>query len=147
MARTPISGKNKYGLTKEHHKFIVKMIDNGLDLDKTFKEVGHKYSEAHCSTFLARRPYLKRFIYEYMKKAVGPTIEWKLEKLKKVVDETIPDGDWDGKQDIRSGISAISELNRMQGHYSADKLVTTNVNVDLDIESAKKLVGKYEREF
>ncbi len=60
--------------------------------------------------------------------------DWKLRVLEEIAME--------GENGDR--IRAISEANKMQGHYAAEKLVTTNFNVDTDIQSGIDLVQKQE---
>jgi hypothetical protein len=93
----------------------------------------------------------------YQKKEIQEVeldFNFKLGKLKMLIDELLPD-DLGSRlkssltnyklrncltRDIATALSAIAESNRMQGHYSADKHLTTNVNMDLDLEHAKQVM-------
>jgi phage terminase small subunit len=79
-------------------------------------------------------------------------MEWgfedKLKKLKKVADIAIPDEAKTIKELApTAGIAAIAESNKMQGHYSAEKIVQTNVNVDADLQQVAELLEKYRKEY
>jgi hypothetical protein len=97
----------------------------------------------------------KRNAQQYVKSvamAAGCKIGWeyeeKLKKLKLVADLAIPD-DAETIEDIhhQAGIAAIAESNKMQGHYSAEKIVNTNVNVDVDLQQVHDLLEEYKREY
>lgn len=86
------------------------------------------------------------------------TPDWKVNKLVKVVERHIPDelpesvemmGE-DGKPvlrignqpDARTGIAAIAELNKMQGHYAPTQNQNVNVNVSADMKEAKEIAAR-----
>lgn len=90
---------------------------------------------------------------------------YKLKKLKMLIDNLIPE-DFGERlknsltnyklrncltRDVAVALSAIAESNRMQGHYSAEKILSANVNMDLDIEHAKQvmrdLIAENKKEF
>ena len=60
------------------------------------------------------------------------TAEWKLEQLKKIVVAVIGDGTNINMRYANTAIAAISESNRMQGHYAPDK-IDVNIKSDPDI--------------
>ncbi|WP_218813990.1 hypothetical protein [Rickettsiella endosymbiont of Dermanyssus gallinae] len=73
---------------------------------------------------------------------------WKLEKLKQIVDTFLPAGsDFLEAKDVNSAIQAIAEMNKMQGHYAAEKHMNLNVAVDTDIEQLEKLIEKYRKDY
>jgi hypothetical protein len=78
---------------------------------------------------------------------------YKIYKIKRVIDDFIPD-DQSMELDSRKvavALSAIAESNKMQGHYSAEKILTANVNMDADLEQAKHvmldLIAKNKRDY
>ena len=44
-------------------------------------------------------------------------------------------------------IQAIGEMNKMQGHYAAEKHVNVNMNVDGDIKKLENLIKKYRKDY
>ncbi len=57
---------------------------------------------------------------------------------------------YDCKDDDRErgvALKAIAELNKMQGHYSAEKHIIVNLNADADVEITKALVKQYKQEY
>jgi hypothetical protein len=78
---------------------------------------------------------------------------YKIYKIKRVIDDFIPDDrtkELEAKQ-VAVALTAISESNKMQGHYSAEKVLTANVNMDADLEQAKQvmldLIEKNKKEY
>ncbi len=75
-------------------------------------------------------------------KKYGSELEWKVAKLRQVAEVAIPDEELT-KEDLKyvgHGVDALKELNKMRGHYSPDKLVTVNVNIDVELEESNKLL-------
>lgn len=64
------------------------------------------------------------------------SFEWKLQKLYDVIDFLVEQAAQGNTRNIASIVSALAELNRMQGHHAA--VTTLNVNVDQD-EYIKRL--------
>ena len=63
------------------------------------------------------------------------TFEWKVKKLVELVELCTP-STAESHKDTNPGstISAISELNKMQGHYAPDRSVTASLNIEGDPE-------------
>lgn len=74
--------------------------------------------------------------------SLGVTLEYKVGKLKKVVDISIPEEEGQ-KLMGKTGIDAIAELNKMQGHYAAEK---KEVKVEMDLDEAAEIVEDAKRE-
>ena len=73
--------------------------------------------------------------------------EWKLKKLKQVVDTFINDAACLTPKEVSTALQAIAEMNKMQGHYSAEKHVTINVNADPDLQQIESLVNQHAKEY
>jgi hypothetical protein len=71
------------------------------------------------------------------------TREWKLRKLKLIVDLCVPDLAA-RKEEINAsgGLNAIAEINKMQGEYPAEKKQVMNLNMDADIGTITKMVNE-----
>jgi hypothetical protein len=68
-------------------------------------------------------------------KLVKGSAPWKRKRLIKIA------GSLKDKIDIKTAksvITAIAELNKMDGHYSAEKVINHNYNADTDLEELKK---------
>ena len=71
---------------------------------------------------------------------VPVTFESKLSDLDHIMKQSIhPE---EGTPDFNTGIKAIAEANKMQGHYAPSESKSLNVNVDIDSGDAKDLFSK-----
>lgn len=102
-------------------------------------------SPDRAASYLLRTKRIKDYLHKQQSRVVSApiTIEYKLDKLKTVVDQFIPDSDLKVNE-VKVGISAIAELNRMQGHYAPDK--SMNLNVNADAQATKELIERLESE-
>ena len=125
-------------ITERQKIFAENYVINGLNAVRAAKCAGYKGCEKTAHLLLQRKN-IQRYIDQLLHKirAEGATFEWKVSKLIQAVDTSIND------TEVKStGIAAIAELNKMQGHYSADKVVTAHINIDSDIERGKALVNR-----
>lgn len=149
-----MSKRKKY-LSEQERKFCISYLTNGQVMQKAALAAGYSEQYALKNSFrLLQKPDVKDYIekrLEQMDKELGVTFEWKVKKLKNVVDRAIPDDEIESDLAATVGISAIQELNKMQGHHSAEKHVTTNLNVDTDVENVKTimdgLIVKHEKTY
>ena len=82
------------------------------------------------------------------------TFEWKVKKLVELVELCTP-SNAENHKDTNPGstISAISELNKMQGHYAPDRSVNANMNIESDPaiecvrETMEEIFLQWERDF
>lgn len=72
---------------------------------------------------------------------------WKLKKLKKIVDTFIQDGVSLTPQEVRTALLAISEMNKMQGHYFPEKHVNVNIKTDPDLQQLENLINQHGKEY
>lgn len=107
---------------------------------------------------LLKHPLVAAYIAEQdkvivtnVKKSVSGSLAWKRKKLIKIVKELSIAID---AKTAKPVIGAIAELNKMDGHYSAEKVINTNLNVDTDLEqvaiasrNAEEMLAKHRREF
>ncbi len=100
---------------------------------------------------LIRKPAIQTFIKTLpalQKNQTTENYDWKLEKLKQIVTYFIPSENTNLEaKDVTVAIQAIGEMNKMQGHYAAEKQVNVNMNVDSDIEKLKNLIKKYRKDY
>lgn len=112
-------------LTDQQKKFCLHYLSNGLDKYKA--AIDAKYSPHMArerGSKLLAKPHIKIYIERAMEQLNMKemiTVDWKMGKLKKIVDLCAPDSAVH-KDDIdaKPAISAIAELNKMQGHYSKE---------------------------
>ncbi len=100
---------------------------------------------------LLKEPKIKAYIDSKISKQtekMGATFEWKIQKLIDCINCAMVEQK--GKPVLvnsKALLGAIAELNKMQGHYSAEKIVTTNINADTDVKDAKDLTEQYRRPY
>ncbi len=73
--------------------------------------------------------------------------EWKLNKLKQVVEAFIESKEGLSSNKVNSAIQAISEMNKMQGHYSAEKHVNFNMKTDPDLQQLEDLIKQHAKDY
>lgn len=138
-------------LTLRQAKFCEEFLTNGCDAIAAARSVGYKDPRMSSRRMLASNPKVKAYIskkVKKMEKEFGVTFDWKVKKLKKIIELTVPD-DAENKSEINASaaISAIAETNKMQGHYSAEKIITTNLNADIDVKKVHDLTIELELKY
>lgn len=74
--------------------------------------------------------------------------DWKLEKLRQIVTSFIPrEASNLESKEVAVAIHAIAEMNKMQGHYAAEKQMNLHVNVDNDMAQLETLIKQYRKDF
>lgn len=73
--------------------------------------------------------------------------EWKLNKLKQIVDTFINDEAHLTPTEVRVALLAINEMNKMQGHYSPEKHVNVNIKTDPDLQQLENLINQHGKEY
>lgn len=76
---------------------------------------------------------------------MSASYDWKVRKLLRMVEFNFPDDMEKGfVRDTKGAVAAIAELNKMQGHYAAEKLISANLNAsaDADVKEAKDIFAK-----
>ncbi|HEY2567185.1 MAG TPA: terminase small subunit [Candidatus Aquirickettsiella sp.] len=72
--------------------------------------------------------------------------EWKLNKLKQIVEAFIKSKENLISNKVNSAIQAISEMNKMQGHYSAERHVNFNIKTDPDLQQLEDLIKQHGKD-
>ena len=80
------------------------------------------------------------------------TVEWKLKRLKRLIELCIPPtAIYKEHVDGRTAIAAIAELNKMQGHYAPERSLNANINADVHLQELNKvtseLLEQYKKEY
>jgi len=132
--------------------FIGHYLSNGMDGKKAAISAGYGHGGASGrAAKLLARPVIKKEIARVMEKKLahlGITYEWKMEKLKNVI-EKCENGVQlkDNQMNASGAIAGIAELNKMQGHYSPDTTVNLNVDADADDPLLERLMKKNEKPY
>lgn len=146
-------------LTEMQFKMCEEYIANGGNKTDAMRKAG--YSERSCKCNAGKvfdadnvRDYLKWRKFEittkmrdkldkqYPYKQIQSTYDYKTNLLYGIAENN---------EDDRIKISAVVELNKMEGHYAPEKSVNVNLGVDANIEEVKRvtseLLEKNKREY
>lgn len=139
----------------KHLVFCNEYLSNGLNGKKAAEKAGYKFPAKEASVIL-KKPLVRKYIQkrlEKMEKEAGLTFDYKLKKLGKIIELCVDDAA-QTFDDIKPqfAISAISECNKMQGHYAPDKSINQNVGEDKDITKTREIaeeeaIKQHERHF
>jgi len=151
-----VSFKKIETLRRSHKILLDKYAANMCkDLVKVAAEMG--YTETWAFKVLSKpiaQRYLDRKI-NIMTKKLDITAEKKMSLLWRAAKRCYGIKDADLKNGVEEGlfkfnatglVAAVSELNKMQGHYAAVKTVNANVNSE-DSEKLTELIKTFEKEY
>ena len=140
------------GLTVMQRKFLDLFFLNPSDRATCAKKAGYNPQRAYkqaCMILMlpTAKEYLKKLQSEADKHNMF-TFEQKISKLKQITYLAVPDDAITIKDTFpNAAVQAIAEANKMQGHYSAEKIQQVNVNVDADLKQIDDLMKEYEKEY
>ena len=127
------------GLTHKEHMFCMEFFRNGGNALAAAKKAG-------ClSSKMMMRDKVRNFIRRKAQKLedkINITASWKMEKLKKIIE------DHAGCLNTKNAsivINAISELNKMQGDYAPTKQLTGHFVIEFS--QIKQLVDSCQQEY
>jgi hypothetical protein len=149
------STKIHEGLTPMQFRLAEQYLSNGHNLAKAAIAAGLKHEcNGHRMLNLPKvRAYVDRRM-ALSKETTKMDFDFKIQKLKKVIDDFIPaETEVLEPKKVSVGLQAVAEANKMQGDYAAEKRVTVNANVELDPlvkatqELLESLIVKNEREY
>lgn len=147
------SGRGGKELDPRRKKFAVEYLTNGLNASAAARSIGCTGGYAikrGCE--LLRNSKVQNYIrqnLELVEKKLDVTLEWKIKKIKKVIDNAIPDDEEQAfiAEHARVGLMGISELNKMQGDYAPLKNINANLNSEVDGNILYDLVKKYDKDY
>jgi phage terminase small subunit len=142
-------------LNPQEQLFVDAYLNNGHNGTNAAITAGYaKVSARVQASKLIKRENIAAAIAGHHKqiiKSVKGSATWKRKKLIKIADYLSKDID---AKTAKAVISAIAELNKMDGHYSAEKVVNTNLNVDTDLQKvseesnkAQAILDKYRSKY
>ena len=126
--------KNHNLLTQKQYNFCSSYIKNGFNAYQAAIEAGysHHYANTKAPMLLKLEPIKERIekAYQVAEDKLGISWQWKLKKLKRVIEAYIPD---DPEANLNTfettvGLKALAELNKMQGDYAPDKRISMTVD-------------------
>lgn len=134
-------------------KFALNYLTNGFKKKQAAIDAGYSVVSAQTSANKCLKSpkvieYIKVFMAE-IEKDLGITFEWKLGKLKQVVEISLPADKEEltaesiKKYNPSDAIKAIDVMNKMQGHYKKDE----EDNGERELEEINELVSAHEREY
>ena len=142
-------------LTQMQKKFAENYLSNGMQ--GTLAAIKAGYSECGAAVRaveLINNPRVNLYMQERVgkiAKRLEMPLDYLLGKLKFVIDTAIDESEGLNKDFIGAGMSAIKEVNLIQGNYSAEKRVNINVNGDEEIkrvrEKTEKAIAENRQEY
>lgn len=122
-------------------------IECDRSLQKTAKKVGmtvgavkQLVSKSHYQSYIEWQA-------QQQERRVKLDYNYKMSKLKRVIDTFISDDDDLRAREVAVALQAIAESNKMAGHYSAEKVVNLNIEHDADLEQARDIASKMLTEY
>ena len=136
-----IEHKSTKPLSQRQYDFTVNYIKNGFNAHEAALAAGYSRQFATCQTQqLITNPSIQERIGKAYQKAekkiintLGITFVWKMKRLKHVVEQYLPLDKELKASDVKIGLQALTEMNKMQGDYAPDK----RLNVTYDATESK----------
>ena len=132
--------------TLKQTQFVGKLM-MGMDAKHALLECGYSPVSAKNPQRILQSDGVKQEIEEAQKKLrakIAKDYEWKYNKLKRVINEYIPDEGELVKENVKTAITAIAELNKMTGDYAPDKRLQLTVDhTKGKLHEARKLYKDY----
>lgn len=142
-------GRRRYDhrITEMQKKFCEAYLVNGRNAMAAAREAGYGKSYANNkSSQILNSTVVKQYLrkrLEKVDKKLEVTFDWKIKRLKQIAN----------KHENNIAVSAISEMNKMQGHYSPDKHVNANININSDADLIQvrdvmqQIAKKHEKDY
>lgn len=137
-------------LTKQQRLAVDIYLNNGRKgTDAVIKAGFSKKAAKPYSSRLFNRPDVLEIIAAHGKgliKLAKGSADWKKKRLLQVMEYLIEvkKGKVTALKDAKAFLKAMAEHNKMEGHYSAEKVVNHNYNADTDLETLKKETARQE---
>jgi phage terminase small subunit len=137
-------------LTQKQYDFVLNYIKNGFNGYQAAIDAGYTHSSAkvQASQLLANDTIKQRIDKAYQEAErkiihnLGITYTWKMKRLKHVVEQYLPlDKDLKAS-DVKIGLQALTEMNKMMGDYAPDKRL--NLTVDATTSKMKEVRKIYD---
>lgn len=139
------------GLTIRQTKFCQNLIIPPHNATQSAISAGYSH---HIAKTIGCRLKANPKIQEYLKSLQSDlesqmtvNYEWKLDKLKQIVETFIEKKEDLSPNKVNSAIQAINEMNKMQSHYSAERHVNFNIKTDPDLQQLEDLIKQHGKEY
>lgn len=136
----------KREMTQMQSKFAENYVKNGFNAYQAALDAGYSESSARVRshTMLDKQPIRERLDNAFCRVEVDLAVgfKWRVEKLKRLIDEGIPDEGEINQAHARLALAAIAEMNKMYGDYAPDKRLS--VTVDATKEKLNEARRQYE---
>jgi phage terminase small subunit len=123
-------------LTTKQSNFVSHYICNGMNPYQAAIDAGYSKTYARVKSYdLIQQPHIQSRLEQAFNKVeirLDVSFDWRLNKLKRLIDEIIPDNDNIIMSQSKIAIQAIAEINKMYGDYAPDKRLTLNVDTTKD---------------
>jgi phage terminase small subunit len=145
------------GLTQRQFSFfniIIEQMRKSGEMQPKQAAIEAGYSEkgaAIVACRLLKKPegqaYLKSLHTETKSSSIA-SLDWVMEKLVRVVRAGIADDGAIKQKSVKDALRALTEINKIKGHYAPEKKFNLNLDMD-DIQEARarELTIKYTREY
>lgn len=134
-------------LTPKQKKFCKTYLVNGFNATQAAISAGFSEKSADkIGSQVLGKTRVKEFLHKRMaeiEEKLDMTAEWKLEKLKKCIELSMPEINGETVLENHNAfLGAITESNKMQGHYAPQKTESK-----LDDEQFKQLLKECEKDY
>lgn len=131
------------------YTFCSEYVKNGGNAKQAAITAGYSETYANCQTSkILDNPAIKERItkaFSKVERSLGVSFEWRVAKLKRLVNAIIPEDDSEIKiVHGKVAIQALAEINKMYGDYAPEKRMNMTVNATLDkLLEARKAYDEY----
>lgn len=146
--------KSSNKLTAQQKAFAQAYIKGATAKDAALSAGYSPKSASQAATHTLKNPLVRSMItraQNHTEREAKFSFNWKLNKLGKVVDSGIPDNTEEEPLlvdvPVAAALTAITIMNKMQGHEAAEKHVNVNLEAEADKEILEELIKKNEKDY
>ncbi len=136
-------------LTQKQYSFCTEYVKNGGNAKQAALKAGYSESYSHFKApSLIHEPRIAQRMEASIRRVeqkLDVSFEWRINKLKRLVNAIIPDDDSQVKiTHGKTAVAALAEINKMYGDYAPEKRLNMTVNATLDkLNEARKAYDEY----
>lgn len=136
-------------MTLKQTKFCEEFLKNGWNAGAAARAAGYSsgsdYTNKGRIMELSNNPRIVQYLEGRVKKMTDELqlpLDYIMRKLKWVIDHCIDESKDIQKELLAPGLSAIREVNTIQGNYAAEKRINITVDGDKHLEHVKRLMER-----
>lgn len=139
-------------LTTKQEIFVREYVANGYNATKAALSAGYSKTSAHSSgQENTKKPEIRQKIDQLISERtekMNITIDDKIKQLWMMIEKCQTGENLKGGHANPSGLATcMAELNKMAGHYAAEKTINANLNAEVDdTELMTELLNQYDKE-